>query len=578
MHQGRSLILPLFLSLISLLILVVFGRSGEAQLDNRLEQFQSVNHFEISWITNRIYEIIDKRARDRSLYHLSHAREDAKDDTVDQIIDLSEYNPDDYADIYIHQTTFALGASGNPLIVSDTDEDSLIELAGVWYGDYSIPFSIAAIYEQTPEGGFEMKRLFLDDSLNLAMPFGDTATDLDNDNLPEINFTAFELQGSFSGVATLEADSLKTIPDSLNFMSDSLRGYSGSMRIVDLDNDGLKECIGYKHPRGLFIAEYDPAFNKFKEVFLSDTTNPVYNFAIGDGDQDGKTDFICGSLLGVVYVFENTGDNEYALVWTDTLPHSNADISAATHDIDQNGKPEFFIGNDGYYQNYAGLDLHWYESIADNTYERKRRILISGLGFFRENGLHPHDMDGDDIEDLVFGSAYPNQMFILKWNPNGYFDMHYYTTVSDYRLLDAVTVYRPNGQIIPDIIFSTYYYPELPVHQSHYYKFNPPASIDNPPVTTPHQIELGQNYPNPFNGATTLRFNLPYRSVISLSIYDITGKEVIRLIDHQPYVPGSHKIIWNGLNKFAKEVSSGIYLYELRSGRFRQVKKMLYIK
>ena len=187
-------------------------------------------------------------------------------------------------------------------------------------------------------------------------------------------------------------------------------------------------------------------------------------------------------------------------------------------------------------------------------------------------------MDGDNIEDLVFDFSYPNQMFILKWNPNEYFDMYYYSDVSDYRELDAVTIYHPNGQINPDIIFSTYYYPELPVYQSHYYKFNPPASIDNPRVTTPPKIELNQNYPNPFNGATTLRFNLPYRSVISLSIYDITGKEVIRLIDHQLYVPGSHKIIWNGLNKFAKEVSSGIYLYELRSGRFRQVKKMLYIK
>ncbi|HFE64604.1 MAG TPA: T9SS type A sorting domain-containing protein [Caldithrix sp.] len=580
MHKNSLIILSMFLSIISLLILSASDKNDYSKTDPRLETFKSTGHLKITWISERIYEVKDKLTGNRSIYHLSNFIQTAEEDTVDQIIDLSQYDPDDYAHMYTHQTTFALGSSsGYPMIISDVDDDSLIELTGVWYDDYSIPFSIAAIYEQTPNGTFERRKLFQDDSLNITQPFGDYVTDLDNDSLPEINITAFELYGTFNGVVNIEADSLYAIPDSLNFMSDSLIGYSGSLRIDDLDRDGLKECIGFDITRQLFIAEFDTASKKFEKVFTYDAPQEhIYNFGIGDGDLDGKTDFICGSAFGNVYVFENISDNQYALVWTDTLPFSNANLSAATNDIDQNGKPEFFIGSDGYYQQYAGTYLYWYESVADNTYERKKRILIAGTGFYSENGLHPHDMDGDGIKELIFDFALPNQMFILKWNPNAYFDMYYYSYVSDYRELDAVTIHRPNGQINPNLIFSTYYYPELPVLQSHYYKFNSAGSITDSPNIIPKIVELYQNYPNPFNGFTTLRFNLRNRSVISLIIYDITGKEVKRLINNQRYAPGEHEINWNGLNHNGKEVSSGIYIYNMKAGEFTLTRKMILLR
>ena len=86
---------------------------------------------------------------------------------------------------------------------------------------------------------------------------------------------------------------------------------------------------------------------------------------------------------------------------------------------------------------------------------------------------------------------------------------------------------------------------------------------------------LYQNYPNPFNSTTLLPFRLPKHSSISLIIYDITGKEVIKLTYNQNYAAGEHKIAWNGTSQTGKEVSSGIYFYELRAGNFKQVKKML---
>lgn len=89
---------------------------------------------------------------------------------------------------------------------------------------------------------------------------------------------------------------------------------------------------------------------------------------------------------------------------------------------------------------------------------------------------------------------------------------------------------------------------------------------------------LYQNYPNPFNSTTSIGFRLQKADFVSLSIYDITGKEVMRLIENQWFAPGLHQVVWNGLNHNRKEVSSGIYLYEIRLKDFRAVKKMLIIK
>ena len=91
-------------------------------------------------------------------------------------------------------------------------------------------------------------------------------------------------------------------------------------------------------------------------------------------------------------------------------------------------------------------------------------------------------------------------------------------------------------------------------------------------------LTLAQNYPNPFSGLTIIKFNLPKSIRISLAIYDITGKEVIKLINNQIYSPGEHEIAWNGKNQNGREVSSGIHLYQLKAGEKLFIKEMMLIK
>lgn len=98
---------------------------------------------------------------------------------------------------------------------------------------------------------------------------------------------------------------------------------------------------------------------------------------------------------------------------------------------------------------------------------------------------------------------------------------------------------------------------------------------DKSPI--PAQFALHQSYPNPFNAAMIIKYELPQNSQVTLTIHDITGKEVIKLLNKRQ-APGQYQVVWNGKNKKGSEVSSGIYFYQLRAGSFVQVKKALFIK
>ena len=92
------------------------------------------------------------------------------------------------------------------------------------------------------------------------------------------------------------------------------------------------------------------------------------------------------------------------------------------------------------------------------------------------------------------------------------------------------------------------------------------------------RVELYDNFPNPFNPETTIGFNIPQESRVALAIYNILGEEIITLIDHRLYVPGSYRVTWNGVNRSGDLVQSGIYLYKLECSGVIQTKKMLFLK
>lgn len=94
----------------------------------------------------------------------------------------------------------------------------------------------------------------------------------------------------------------------------------------------------------------------------------------------------------------------------------------------------------------------------------------------------------------------------------------------------------------------------------------------NDKTVIPDQFGLRQNYPNPFNPITTISYDLPQESNVSLAIYDIFGRLVDTLVD-QKQGAGNYTVQWE-----ASQYSSGVYIYRIQADGFSAVKKCLLIK
>jgi len=88
----------------------------------------------------------------------------------------------------------------------------------------------------------------------------------------------------------------------------------------------------------------------------------------------------------------------------------------------------------------------------------------------------------------------------------------------------------------------------------------------------PKDYKLEQNFPNPFNPTTTIQYQLPTDSKVTLKIYDILGSEVATLVNEVQQA-GYKEIKFD-----ASSLSSGVYIYRLVSGNHISTKKMLMVK
>jgi hypothetical protein len=93
----------------------------------------------------------------------------------------------------------------------------------------------------------------------------------------------------------------------------------------------------------------------------------------------------------------------------------------------------------------------------------------------------------------------------------------------------------------------------------------------------PFTYTLHQNYPNPFNPITSLRYDLPEQAQVTLTIYDLIGREVAQLINTTQDA-GYRSVQWDATDSFGKPVSAGVYLYQIRAGELIQTRKMVLLK
>jgi hypothetical protein len=94
----------------------------------------------------------------------------------------------------------------------------------------------------------------------------------------------------------------------------------------------------------------------------------------------------------------------------------------------------------------------------------------------------------------------------------------------------------------------------------------------------PMAFALDANYPNPFNPETEIRFTLHAPATVSLSIFNVLGQEVARLIDEEALAAGPYQFRWLARDQRGANLTSGVYLYRLTADGYSESRKMLLLR
>ena len=93
----------------------------------------------------------------------------------------------------------------------------------------------------------------------------------------------------------------------------------------------------------------------------------------------------------------------------------------------------------------------------------------------------------------------------------------------------------------------------------------------------PTEFALHENYPNPFNPTTTLRFDLPELSDMTLIVYNMLRQKV-KTFSMLSIPAGYRSVTWDATNDLGQQVGAGVYLYQLQTKDFVKTRKMVLLK
>lgn len=209
------------------------------------------------------------------------------------------------------------------------------------------------------------------------------------------------------------------------------------------------------------------------------------------------------------------------------------------------------------------FNLHYFDSL--HVYCGMSDIDQSGAGFLRTiDGGITWTFENTTIwgEPTAFAFRTPTE----GWVPMGIAAMCLKTTDQG---LTWQQIIVPQQTAVYDISFPDERTGYMVGRNGALFKFNPNILSIGSEKKNDLRFYVGQNFPNPFNGTTSISYDLPKRTKVLITIYDILGRSIETLIDTEQQ-EGIHTIRWNSGN-----ASSGIYFYRLAADQFVQCGKMI---
>jgi hypothetical protein len=210
--------------------------------------------------------------------------------------------------------------------------------------------------------------------------------------------------------------------------------------------------------------------------------------------------------------------------------------------------------------------VHVYAMNYDWTYNKYHLLISKDSG-----GSWNVVLSESQRISLTVGVEQPGELYFSKGN-DIYLSLDFGSTYSIYRQLprNVVGIHYKTGS---NLLYAA--------TTKNIYEISPdsaipikslPLKIEPTTCNLVQRIKLFPNYPNPFNPSTTIVFDLPKTSQVTLKVFNILGEEVATIVSDR-LSTGSYKYDWN-----AGDFASGVYLYRLEAGNYIKTRKMVVIR
>ena len=461
--------------------------------------------------------------------------------------------------------------------IADVNNNGRPELYGFrkFFWSDLIPVTVYEINEQS-----NFDSIYQYDSIYITR----NIYDVNNDGGLEVQLLSLQYDERF---LSKDSDSSLATTFSFNFNPD-LPYQLDDPTLGNFDDDQKTDLV-FDKASNVYIFEYNPIINNFDSVYHFQVPDPidlgVGGYSVGDFDLDGKTDIIFSTVWGKVFVIENESDDLYNVAWQGSVESNNAYVHTWTKDIDKNGKPEFWVLADAYYNGIGTTRITIFETNGDNSYQAVGRIDLVGIFSFYAGNMQAIDVDNDGTEEVAI--CIDDNFLILKFNGSENHQTYEVYYIKQNELANDTVGSNYYGALMSDLLNDGE--KEILISMNHIlyqenifrtmtwiYKPDSLTNVYSDPIL-PIETSLYQNYPSPFNPCTNLKFRISETGNVFIKIYNVLGKEIKKILQ-EDLPAGEHNIQWNGKDNLGSTLPSGVYFIQMIAGSYQKTIKTILLK
>jgi len=427
-------------------------------------------------------------------------------------------------------------------------------------------FKIRKDWQTLPEGVFKDRLEY--DYYNWPIVAGAPWDDINQDGV----FTKGIDKPKFIGDETLfyVANDLDTAASRFTYGSDPI-GLEFQTTVFGFNRDDLKDVV----------------FKKYKVInkSQSDISEMYFDYWTDDDLGYANDDYVgCDTILNLGYTYNSDNNDETVygtpppavghLLVQSPIVQSTSNDSARYNNgwikgFKNFGMTSFLLINKG--QTFSDLVMGVYAGTLQ-FYNNMQGLLWDGATIFDPNTGQPtvYCVSGDPVigNGWYEGAGWPG-------GPRSG-DRRYQVISGPFNLAVGDTqevVYAIMMARGTDNLNSITKLRELAADVQDFYDNELVEILNTKQTIAPTGYTLFQNYPNPFNPKTTIEYEVPEKSFVTIKIYDILGREVQTLVNNEEKIRYKYSIVFD-----ASSFASGVYFYRLQAGSFTETKKMILLK